>query len=147
MPPPVLFSKLGEGLARHAAGIVDQNVEPPEPCVRGSHCRFDLGCVHDIGGEGQGLSPQFGYPRRHFIAAFRHDIDNRHICAMRCQTDGNRPANPPTAAGDQRHLATEIKCTGIHGLFSPHVIRVGKVRRNIDVFRQCRTVDRFDRQP
>jgi hypothetical protein len=103
---PVAFRHLQKQDAREHAGIVDQNVDRPEPLLDGRHHRLRLHDTRNVGLDRQrALSVTTHLIGGALRSAFVIEPVNRDIGARQSKFDRHRAADPLLRPRDQDNLA------------------------------------------
>ena len=95
------------------AGVVDQDVEPPEPRQRRLHDRLGRRRIGDVGRDPRGA----GMRRQQPLQPRRLDPSGHHAGrAGLGEQRRDRQPDAAIAAGDQRHLAVQPECVQSHAV-------------------------------
>ncbi|MNR03149.1 hypothetical protein D3C85_1190300 [compost metagenome] len=98
-PLPVLVRRFEEGVHRADAGVVDQDVEPTETRLDGSHGRRHRGAVGNVAHQRQGV---FAQAFDGLLGSFKIDVGSHHQCTGFGEALDDGPAHTLAGSGDER---------------------------------------------
>ena len=115
VPAPAPLALLEERTPGDPAGVVDQDVDPPEFLVGRRHHRADLLALHYVGGNAERLAAHVADAPGGLLAARGLDVGDHHVGAVLGERQGDPLTNAAATAGDDRHLVRQCSLVDRHG--------------------------------
>ncbi len=118
---PVRLGVLENRLARHDAGIVDQDIDRPQSGLGRGESSADTGGVGHVHGDGSGLAAGARDFALHGVELVHAAPGQRDLRAAGRQRHGKAAAQAARRTRDQRNFAFEIECQR-HGILDDFTI-------------------------
>jgi hypothetical protein len=100
--------RLDEQRIPNDAGVVDQDVEASEVFDDGLHCAGDVFFLRDTRQVGARRDAKSGALLARFFECFLVEVQQRDVCAVTCEGEGDCAANAARGAGDDGGLGLQL---------------------------------------